>query len=356
MGRGEALEHGDAAIPFGVVPSGHAAVDVVGEGEVAALGGQPLGGVVGFLRGGGETAGEPSGLDGPADTFADEGGGLAAGVTDGEKAGAGELGGDAFGGDEAVVVFDGLGSAEVDAVVGRFGDQAVEVRQGMVGRVAGGSVVEADADADAMVAPGEDPGVAGGGDAAADEEEHVALVAVGGVEIVFRADAEAAEAGVEEDGAVAGGVDGGRGLPGDGLVEGVAAGGSGDAAAGFEKAGDGGGETELGTGGDGLFGEVLVEAADVEDAEVGLVVGEDGFSGGGEEAEAADGMREAVGDVEGAEFAEEAAAGGADGSADFLILFDEEDGTAARGGGMGGGEAGGSSTGDQDIKRFHTLV
>lgn len=254
------------------------------------------------------------------------------------------------------MVFDGLRAAEVDAVVGGFREKAVEVGKGMVGGVAGGSVVEADADADAMVAPGEDPGVASGGDAAADEEEHVALVAVGGVEIVFRTDAEAAETGVEEDGAVAGGVDGGGGLPGDSLIEGVAAGGAGDAAVGFEKAGDGGRQAQLGTGGDGLCGEVLVEAADIEDAEVGLVVGEDGFGRGGEEAEAADGMGEAVGDVEGAEFAEEAAAGGADGSADFLVLFDEEDGAATGGGGMGGGEAGGSAPGDQDIKRFHTLV
>ena len=228
---------------------------------------------------------------------------MASGVSDGEEAGAGELGGDAFGGDEAMVVFDGLSAAEVDTVVGGFREEAVEEGKGMVGRVAGGSVVKADADADAMVAPGEDPGVAGGGDAAADEEEHVALIAVGGVKIVFGTDAEAAEAGVEEDGAVAGGVDGGGGLPGDGLVEGVAAGGTGDAALGFEEAGDGGGEAELGTGGDGLFGEVLVEAADVEDAEVGLVVGEDGFDRGGEEAEAADGVGEAVRNIEGAEFA-----------------------------------------------------
>ncbi len=277
-------------------------------------------------------------------------------VADGEEAGPGELGGDAFGGDESVVVFDGLSAAQVDTVVGGFADEAVEVGEGMVGGVAGGSMVEADADADAMVAPREDPGVAGGGDATADQEEHVALVAVGGVEIVLRADAEAAEAGVEEDRPVAGGVDGGGRLPGDGLVERVAASGSGDAAAGFQEAGDGGGEAELGAGGDGLFGEVLVEAADVEDAEVGLVVGEDGFDGGGEEAEAADGMGEAVGDVEGAEFAAEAAARGADGAADFLVLFDEEDGSAARGGGTSGGEAGGSATGDQDIKRFHTLV
>jgi|GEM_PF-6568948 hypothetical protein len=113
----------------------------------------------------------------------------------------------------------------------------------MVGGVAGGTVVEADA--------------------GADEEEHVALVVVGGVEIVFGADAEAAETGVEKDGAVAGGVDCRGGLPGDGLVEGVAAGGSGDAAVGFEEAGDGGGEAPLGNGGDGLFGEVLVSAADV---------------------------------------------------------------------------------------------
>ena len=102
---------------------------------------------------------------------------------------------------------------------------------------------------------------------------------------------------------MAGGVDGGGGLPGDGLVEGVAAGGTGDAAVGFEEAGDGGGEAELSADGDGLFGEVLIEAADVEDAEVGLVVGEDGFDRGREEAEAADGVGEAVRDSEGAEFA-----------------------------------------------------
>lgn len=53
VGGGEALEHGDAAVPFGVVPGGHAAIHMLGEGEVAALGGQPLGGVAGFVGSGG---------------------------------------------------------------------------------------------------------------------------------------------------------------------------------------------------------------------------------------------------------------------------------------------------------------
>lgn len=53
VGGGEVLEHGDAAVPFGVVPGGHAAIHIVGEREVAALGGQPLVGVAGFVGSGG---------------------------------------------------------------------------------------------------------------------------------------------------------------------------------------------------------------------------------------------------------------------------------------------------------------
>ena len=53
VGGGEALEHGDAAVPFRVVPGGHAAINIVGKGEMAALGGQPLGGIVGFVGSGG---------------------------------------------------------------------------------------------------------------------------------------------------------------------------------------------------------------------------------------------------------------------------------------------------------------
>ena len=170
----------------------------------------------------------------------------------------------------------------------------------MVGGVAGGTVVEADA--------------------GADEEEHVAVVAVGGVEIVFGADAEAAETGVEKDGAVAGGVDCRGGLPGDGLVEGLRPVAPVTRPWASRRPVTAVERRRWATAAMACSARCWYRPRTSKDAEVGLDVGEDGFDGGGEEAEAVEGKGEAVRDIEGAEFAEEAAAGGADGPADFFIF------------------------------------
>src|SRR5215475_9562160 len=109
------------------------------------------------------------------------------------------------------MMLDWLRALEIHAIFRRILDQAVKISFRIGARV---GMNDAHSGPHPSPPPGADPGVAGRRDLAADNQDSLALVAMGGEQVVFRADAETAKAGIhsglakssvfEKRGAVAG--------------------------------------------------------------------------------------------------------------------------------------------------------
>src|SRR5258706_15208151 len=209
---------------------------------------------------------------------------------------------------------------------------------------------DADADANAIAAPTKHPRIAGGRDLVAYQEHCFPLIAMRGMEIVLRADAEAPESGIEaglleQRGPVAARVDQ------DAAAESF--GSSTDACHGvaFEHGRDDGRrEPDACSRGNRELAQILEHAAHVDHAHRRHAVIEDGGVCGGEKANARDRVVEARRNPQRVHFVDEASAAGADGRSDLVILLEHEHGTATSCQSLGGGEPRGPGAGDNGFK------
>jgi hypothetical protein len=101
---------------------------------------------------------------------------------------------EALGRNQPMVMLDGLSSFQIHAIAVGFGDQAIQI---LIGVLAGIRVNDPDTHPDAVASPGEDPGVTGRRDPAADDQYGFRLVGMRSVEVILGPDSESSEAGVE---------------------------------------------------------------------------------------------------------------------------------------------------------------
>ncbi len=213
---------------------------------------------------------------------------------------------------------------------------------------------DADADADAVIAVGGSPRIAGGRECAANDADSFALVVMRGVHVVFCADAETLEAFVESGalgygGTIARGVNGETGAN-VGLDTAHVFGADADDGAIFGNDVSGGGaHAELRAGINGTLGEILKNAAHVQDAGKGggILARDDAVCR--MHAPALEWMVEVGGDAEFDGIADECSARSASRGADFGVGLENDDGAATRRERFGGSETAGTASCNYDI-------